>query len=68
MLVILSFHLNKGSFFFVGVEVIEVDPLVHNLNATIILNQSQEQISRTLSAEGVELWKFTPHPPVHNTT
>lgn len=29
MLAILNFHLNKGSFFFVGVRVIEVGPLVY---------------------------------------
>lgn len=39
MLVILNFHLNEDSFFFVGVGVIEVDPLVYSLNAHMILNQ-----------------------------
>lgn len=42
MLVILNFHLNEGSFFFVGIRVIEVDPLVYSLNANMILNQFSE--------------------------
>ena len=42
MLAILNFHLNKGNFFFVGVWVIEVDPLVYSLSTHMIFNQFSE--------------------------
>lgn len=38
----LNLHLNKDSFFFVVVGVIEVDPLVYSLHANMILNQFSE--------------------------